>query len=101
MSSLSSSSTLPQVEGAYDDNASYAEDSSPAKCKAFLTAARILLRRYPRATANGSTHTQFSIDLVQNAIAAAEQWLESNDTAANPATGPRITRASFEQFREF
>ena len=50
MSALSSSSTLVQVENAYDDNASYAEDESVAKCRAFLTACRILLRRMPAQT---------------------------------------------------
>ena len=45
MSTLNGSSTLAQVQAAYDDNASYAEDSSVSKCRAFLTACRILLRQ--------------------------------------------------------
>lgn len=47
MPSLTSASTLAQVEASYDDNASYAEDASVAKAKAFVTACRILLRRLP------------------------------------------------------
>ena len=34
MSTLSSTSTLAQIEAAYADNASYAEDNSPAKARA-------------------------------------------------------------------
>lgn len=101
MSSINSTSTLAQVEAAYDDNASYAEDRDPAKCRAFITACRMLIRRYPRATASGQTHTQFSVDLLTQQLAVAEQWLEANDTQSPAASGPRVTRVSFEQFREF
>ena len=42
MSTLDSTSTLGQVESAYADNASYAEDNSVDKARAFVTACRLL-----------------------------------------------------------
>jgi hypothetical protein len=47
MGTLTAASTLAQVEASYDNNASYAEDNSPTKAKAFVTACRFLLRRLP------------------------------------------------------
>lgn len=101
MSSINSSSTIAEVEASYDDNASYAEDNSPAKCRAFMTACRMLLRRYPRMTGTAQQHTHFNPDLLQKELETAQAWLEANDTQAPQASGPRITRVSFEQFREF
>lgn len=101
MSTINSQSTTAQVEAAYDDNASYAEDNSPSKCRTFMTACRMLLRRYPRMMSTGQSHTHFNPDLMQKELADAQEWLEANDTEAPETSGPRITRASFEQFREF
>lgn len=101
MSSISATSSLADVEAAYDNNASYAEDNDPAKAKAFLTACRMLLRRYPRIIGSGQQHTQLNTDLIQSEIDTAQRWLEANDTATPRAGGPRVTRASFENFREF
>ena len=47
MSTLTSASTLAQVKAAYADNASYVEDNSVAKCRAFITACTILLLNLP------------------------------------------------------
>ena len=47
MSTLTSASTLAQVQAAYADNASYVEDNSVAKCRAFITACTILLLKLP------------------------------------------------------
>lgn len=101
MSTINSSSTLAQLEAAYDDNCSYAEDNSPAKCRTFMTACRMLLRRYPRMVGTGQNHTHFNPDLLQKELETAQEWLEANDTGSPQASGPRITRTSFEQFREF
>ena len=47
MSTLTSSPVHAEVEAAYVDDASYAEDGSVSKAKAFVTGCRILLRRLP------------------------------------------------------
>ena len=56
MSALTSASTLTDVQNAYVDNASYAEDASIAKAKAFVTACRILLLKLPAEAGTRESH---------------------------------------------
>lgn len=95
MSSLSSASTLAQVEAAYDDNASYAEDGSVAKAKAFVTALSILLRRSPAEAGTRESHVRLSPELLYKQLTDARAWLQANDTGGSP----RVTRVSFENSR--
>jgi alpha-D-ribose 1-methylphosphonate 5-triphosphate synthase subunit PhnL len=100
MSTLSSSSSLAQVEAAHADNASYAEDNSVAKARAFITACRILLLKYPKRTGTPQAELETSIDLVQKEKKAAEDWVAAHDTGpASTTAGPRVTRVSFENTR--
>jgi hypothetical protein len=99
MSTINSSSTLAQVQAAYDDNASYDQDNDPGKAKAFLTACRILLSRLPHSTSMGMDHTQLNTDLIAQQMQDARNWLAVNDTASSSPSGPRSTRTSFENFR--
>lgn len=80
MSTLSSSSTLAQVKAAYDDNASYAEDASVTKAKAFLTACRILLRRLPARSKSGDgSEVELDVALIRKELEEATSWLSQND----------------------
>jgi hypothetical protein len=99
MSTINSSSTLAQVEAAYDDNASYVEDSDVAKCRAFITACRILRRKLPLESGTKEVHMR-NADLAAD-IERAESWLNANAPGSTSAgnTGPRVTRSSFENFR--
>ncbi len=54
MPTLTSASTDAQVEAEYDDTASYAEDLSVAKARRFVTACRILVRRYESSMTKGA-----------------------------------------------
>ena len=100
MSTLNSASTLAQIEASYADNASYAEDNSVAKCRAFITACRLLVLKYPRSTGTPQAELTTAIDLVQKEKKAAEEWLEAHDTGpASTSSGPRVTRVSFENSR--
>jgi hypothetical protein len=100
MSSLNSSSTLAQIEAAYTDNASYSEDNSVAKGRAFVTACRLLLLKYPKCTGTPQAELETAIDLIQKEKKSAEEWLASHDTGpGSTAAGPRITRVSFENGR--
>lgn len=97
MSTLDSSSTLAEVQAAYDDNASYAEDDSTAKAAAFVTACRFLLRRLPRRAAHGgrgAEEVELELRLIREELNAASQWL-----AVKGATGGGIKHVSFENFR--
>ena len=64
MSSLSSSSTLAQIKAAYADNASYEEDGSVSKARAFVTACRLLILRLP-ALAEQVGHSKIENDVAQ------------------------------------
>ncbi len=101
MSTLSSASTDAQVFAAYDDNASYSEDASVPKAKAFLTACRFLLRRMPKRAGSGNADLELNPDLIQEEMAQARTWLETNDTGdtSTSTAGPCVTRASLQNFR--
>lgn len=95
MSTINSTSTLQEVQAAYDDNASYAEDGDVPKCRAFLTACRTLLRRMPAQTGTREAQLQLNPRLIQQ---EAQAWLEAHDTTSTPS-GPPVTRVSFENSR--
>jgi hypothetical protein len=80
--SLTSSSTLVEVQAAYDDNASYAEDGDVAKAKAFITACRILLRRMPKESGTREQHFKMNPELIQKEMDAAQQFVAANDTTS-------------------
>ena len=93
MSTLSSASTLAQVQAAYDDNASYAEDASVSKCKTFITACRLLLRRMPARSVHGGRgsgeEVETTVGLIQTEMREAQSWLAGNDTTGTGAGGVR------------
>ncbi|HYE91773.1 MAG TPA: hypothetical protein VEA38_12165 [Terriglobales bacterium] len=100
MSTLSSSSTLTQVENAYDDNASYAEDQSVTKCRAFITAALILLRRLPSTAVKGSNSISNRLEGIENRLKKAEDWLAAHTTDADDVqAAPRVVRADMRNSR--
>lgn len=99
MSSLSSTSTLAEIEASYDDNASYAEDNSASKAKAFVTACRMLLRRLPRSSGRGTSNVVLSPDLIQKEMADALEWLATHDTSDTAIDGPRVTRVDLRDTR--
>lgn len=96
--SLSSSSTLAQIEAAYDDNASYQELGDVAACKTFITACRMLLRRYAEEAQFGNRHRmRFGANLEQLRLemTRAMQWLASN----NAANQNQVIFPDFSSFR--
>lgn len=94
MATITASSTLKQIRQEYVANASYEEDASESKCKAFITAARALLPMLPVTATGfgGDAMVQFSVTSVQAALEQAKMWLNSR------ATG-RVTFADFRDNR--
>src|SRR5258708_1567978 len=90
MSTLSSASTLAQVKQSYDDNASYQEDASPTKCRAFCTACTILLRRLPAEAGKGQTTLKIDLGQVKAELEQARAWL-SPALANAPGGGVRFS----------
>lgn len=99
MSSLSGSSTLAQVRAAYDDNASYEEDNSVSKCKAFITACRILLHRRPTQGQFEDGLVQFDQRLIQRELEDARAWLRSSETHSKPTGGGLVKHLRFDGWR--
>lgn len=96
-STLTSASTLAQVQAEYDNNSSYVEDNSTAKAKAFITATRILIRRTPSSAAKGSNAIGIRVDLLQKELADAILWLEARDPDFQ--VGPSVVLPNFNDFR--
>lgn len=100
MSTLSSASTTEEVQAAYDDNASYFEDGSLEKARIFVTACRILLRRIPKSSARGGSALTLTIDLVQQELDKAQQFLaDAGGLPLAPVAGSQIRHADFRGFR--
>jgi len=100
MASLDSTSTLDEVKAAYADNASYSEDGSAAKARAFIVACRILLIKLPERVQHGGSGTaemvQLNLTLINQQLADARAWLAANGAFAG---GARVRDLSFEEFR--
>lgn len=96
MSTLTSSSTLAQIKAAYVDNASYAEDNSPAKARAFITACRILLLKLPRSAEGpgGGERVELEPRIIQDEANRAHRWL-----ALNSGTGAGVVHRDMSFLR--
>ena len=99
MSSLTSSSTLAEIQAAYYDNASWEEDASTTKALAFVTACRFLLLKLPKRVAQGGrggNETELDPSIIRAELNAARQWLAFSSAAA---TGGGVKHVSLEGFR--
>lgn len=99
MASVTSSSTVAEIEAAYIDNGSYVEDASVAKCRAFITAARALMIRLPSTATKGANTLSFNLENIKEELKAAQSWLEARDTSGADLPGPAITYAQFRSSR--
>lgn len=99
-SGLSSASTLAQIEAAYDDNATYAEADSAEKCRAFIVACRLLLRRLFTTQVKGANSLSYDPANLRHEIEEAKAWLLEHGEADDVQADPRVTRADFRNFRE-
>lgn len=96
-STLSSSSTYDEVKAAYQDNASYREDSSRTKALAFITACIFLADLTPiSASRDGQATTRESLMDQQR---KAEEWLTANPGTSG-AGSLRVRYGDFGAFRE-
>jgi hypothetical protein len=98
LSSLNGDSTDAQVWAAYDDNASYEEDGSLTKAKAFITACRILLRRLPKRQKSGGAEIETDPTRLSKEMEEAKQWVASNPSSSAAAGSVRF--ADFNGFRD-
>lgn len=97
MATLSATSTEAQVWAAYDDAASYEEESSRAKALAFITACRILSRRRPTQIGRGDRST--TLESLRQEMADARAWLNAHPTTTGAGSRNAVTFADFRSFR--
>jgi len=86
VSTLSSTSTLTEINAAYDDNASYAEDNSVSKAKAFRTAIAILIRRVLADSTKGDKSLRFDREGLQRQLDEVAAFISSRDTSNSAVT---------------
>ncbi len=92
---LSSASTLAEIQAQYVDNADYASAGSTSKAALFAQACRILVLKLPVQSSKGRHSMQLNAAGVQAELKTAEKWLAQKNSAA----GGRIVHHSFENFR--
>lgn len=97
MSTLSGTSTVAEIEASFKDNASYLEDDSPTKCRAFITAGNMLLVSLPSNTVKGENSLSFNVEEIGSLVHRAENWLMAHPTAMATYLGPRATRVDFRR----
>jgi len=78
---LSSTSTLADVNAAYENNADYDLVESVTKAKDFVVACRFLLRRQPEESVSGNDRTREDYHKVQGQHDDALRWLRANDAS--------------------
>lgn len=93
---VDSSSTLTQVEAAFDDAASYLENNSTPQARALVTAGGILCRRYAEQATHGPVTIRRDLSLIKELMAQARQFLFDRD---EDLQGPKVTHADFTDFR--
>lgn len=101
MATLSSTSTLEEINAAYDDNSSYHEDASTAKAAAFITACRFLLRRTAKRAASGGRGGQeleHETRLLREEMESASKWLARQ--SGSGGTGQTRYFGSAHDFRD-
>ncbi|MCC7085882.1 MAG: hypothetical protein IT427_12845 [Pirellulales bacterium] len=69
-------STLAAIEAEMDANADFAESGSGAKAKAFAAAARIWLRKVPKASARSGSSLAMNVEHVQAELDRAYQYVQ-------------------------
>lgn len=100
MSTLNSSSTRAAVLAAYADNASYQEDDSLTKARAFITACRLLLspqHSAKRTKGANSAEVELDLGLIRKELEDAQQYATAR---ATDASGAAVQHISFAGFRD-
>jgi len=107
MSTLTSSSSIDEIIASYADNASYEEDGSVTKARAFVTACRLLLLKLPKSASvgggdrGGGHEMELEPRLIKEELAAAQQWVALNaSTASDGSTRHTTSYSDFTNFRD-
>lgn len=84
MADLTSSSTLAEIEAAYEDNCLYDVDNDTTEARLFIQACRYLMRRYPQQQNEGDASIRFPLEQIEEQEKDAVSWLAQNDSDLRP-----------------
>ena len=92
--------TLESAVAQYQANSLYDLNRSASECRLFIEACRAMLIYLPKQVKNGraGAETYYNPEMVNQALAKAEQWYGANGTAASGGGGS-ITSLSLENYR--
>jgi hypothetical protein len=96
--SLSSASSLSDVQAVYDDNVDYdLGQGDETKAQNFIVACRMLLRRLPGDSSFKESRTTLQANLleIRQQLQRAQLWLQQSQAA----NGGAVTFGAFENFR--
>ena len=96
MATINGDSTTAEVRKAYDDNASYFEDDSVSKARAFVTACSILIRREYNTMNRGPNSMGKNVDLLKQERKDAVAFIRERDSSYR---GPNVIQATFRNSR--
>lgn len=97
MATITSASSLADIQNAYLDNYGYEEDESVSKARAFITVCRAMLGLGIKRIPDGDQVMQFSPASLRAMMNDARRYVAAKDRGRN--TGPRVTQISFRNFR--
>lgn len=101
MSTITSASTRQEVLDAIVDNASYLEDNSVAKCKIYITALRVYLRRWAFEESRSSGQSlRFNTANSERDLRDAQTWLANNGGSFGTGNYGGTKQYSVETFRD-
>lgn len=100
LTSAQAEAALAAAEADYSDNADY--DTFPnaagvVKARAFVAACRRIIQLQPSTMQKGPNGVGYRVDLLQNEIKSAYEFIKQFATDARP--GQRVTYADFSEFR--
>ena len=103
VSTITSTSTIADIEAAYLTNLSYEEDASVSKGKAFVSACRAILAIRPEEAVKGGggksgSSLRFNVAAVQAQLEACQRWLAANDDTGSDSSGS-VRHVDFANFR--
>ena len=99
--SLGSTSTLAEIQAAYDDNCGYDLSNDLTMCKNYILACRLLLRILTDEASSGESRVRQDRVLLQSELKKAESWRAVNDPDARTAIARSFYRGvSFGSFRQ-
>lgn len=99
MSTLTSASTRADIKAAIKDNASYREDSSLAKAKAFITAVTMWLFEAPKRSAMaGGQELELDLVVLSAELESAKAYIQQ--AGAQSSSGNALQFGSFASFRD-